>query len=288
MLHVKIWSKAEWQTARAEYLRELKPRVKARRARRSRGEKDPVEDFLWEYYSLRGGRLLSWSPGIGTVLSGATPEDFPDDSGFRQAENGREVDTEQILRRRQSGIQWILSLLRQIQNRPPVFHCLGLHEWAMVYEQEDIRHPQLGLRLPHAEVRKVVDSFPLQCTHYDAFRFFSRSARPQNQTTLSPESRLRTEQPGCLHANMDLFKWCMKLQPLVSSELTLKAFRLADRAREVDMRASPYDIAKCGLKPIRIERAEGRKEYLHCQQQIADDAAPIRQELIGELESIGA
>ncbi len=67
----RVWSKQAWQTARDSYLIELEPRVRARRKRRSRGEKDPVEDFLWEYYSLRGGRLLTWSQGAGVVLEEA-------------------------------------------------------------------------------------------------------------------------------------------------------------------------------------------------------------------------
>lgn len=281
-----MWAEPDWREARARYLDELTPRVEARRRRRSRGEKDPVEDFLWEYYSLRGSRLLQWSPGAGVILAGASAEDFPDTLGYRSVATGREIDLDAQLQKRRNGIQWIGNLLKQTQDRPEVYHCLGLHEWAMVYEHQDIRHPQLGLRLPHEEVRQVVEAFPLQCTHYDAFRFFSISARPLNEQELTPESRMGSEQPGCLHVNMDLFKWCMKLQPLVSSSLTLRAFRLADRARELDMRASPYDIEQAGLVPIRIELPEGRKEYIQGQQQIAEDAKPIRKDLIHEIESL--
>ncbi len=282
----RVWGFQEWQAARTCYLEELEPRVQARRARRSRGEKDPVEDFLWEYYSLRGGRLLFWSPGSGVALEHAGSDEFPETSGFCATREGRKVNTEDLLRRRKTGVEWIRRLLISVQNRDPVYHCLGLHEWAMVYEKEDIRHPQLGLRLPHEDIRSVVESFPLQCTHYDAFRFFSQEARPLNSVSLTPERRLDSEQPGCLHVNMDLFKWCMKLQPLVSSSLTLQAFRLADRARKLDMRASPYDIRKCGLEPICIETKEGRKEYVEGQQEIAEDARPIRQAFVEELAAL--
>jgi hypothetical protein len=35
-------------------------------------------------------------------------------------------------------------------------------------------------------------------------------------------------------------------------------FRLARDVRELDMRASPYDLADLGYPPVRIETPEGR------------------------------
>src|SRR6478609_7643244 len=40
-------------------------------ARRSAGQKHPVEDFLFTYYTQKPGQLLRWHPGAGVVLSGA-------------------------------------------------------------------------------------------------------------------------------------------------------------------------------------------------------------------------
>lgn len=281
-LHPILIPCAQWREERDAYLRVVGPFVQKRRERRSRAEKHPVEDFLWEYYSLRGSRLLKWHPGAGKCLEGAGEEDVSSADGYVATEDGRVLDTERVLARRTSGVRWIGNLLETLDARPPVFSCLGLHEWAMVYEEKDIRHPQVPLRLSHAETRQVVESFPLHCTHFDAFRFFSESARPMNAVPLQSERRTQQEQPGCLHVHMDLFKWCMKLQPLISSKLTLDCFRLACRARDVDMRASPYDLSAFQKEPICIETAAGRKEYVRAQQEISQEAGPLRRRLIDE------
>jgi hypothetical protein len=258
--------------------------VERRRERRSRGEAHPVEDFLWEYYAVRGGRLLRWHPGARLGLRNASPEDFPDREGYTARAQGRTLDLEAWRRARGDGARWILNLQRTLRDRKPAFSCLGLHEWAMVYNRDDVRHPHLPLRLPHADIRGLVETLPLCCTHYDAFRFFSREAGPLNAVDLGPADRVAHEQPGCLHANMDLFKWCLKLTPLVPSALTRRAFELALRARWMDMRASPYDVTAFGVEPIAIETAEGRRAYIRAQRGIAEDAVPVRNLLIAVLE----
>lgn len=229
---------------------------------------------------------MKWHPVPGTVLEDADAEEFPEADGYRDAGAGRVLDVEEVCSRRASGIRWILNLLKTIDARSPVFSCLGLHEWAMVYEEKDIRHSQLPLRLSHEETRRVVETYPMRCTHFDAFRFFSESARPLNASVLTSETRTEHEQPGCLHANMDLFKWCMKLQPLVPSSLTLRCFEMACRAREVDMQASPYDLSEYGKVPIKIETASGRSEYVQAQQEIAREGGPLRRELIQVLSDL--
>jgi hypothetical protein len=55
------------------------------------------------------------------------------------------------------------------------------------------------------------------------------------------------EQRGCLHANMDLYKWAFKLAPFTPAELIADCFALARDIREVDMRASPYDLGQARL-----------------------------------------
>jgi len=278
-----------WQAERKSYLSAVTPFVDRRRYRRSRGQKHPLEDFIWEYYSLRGGHLLKWSPGVGVIVEGASEEDFPSADGYMAAGPGRMLDAEPLLAKRSSGLGWIRRLLKNIDERAPVYSCLGLHEWAMVYEEKDIRHAQLPLRLSHEETRNLVESFPLQCTHFDAFRFFSESARPLNSVQPTSETRPHHEQPGCIHVQMDLFKWCMKLQPFIPSSLVLECFELACRAREIDMRASPYDLSSLGKEPIQIETAQGRAEYVREQQRLSEQGTPIRKRLIAllaELESI--
>jgi len=231
---------------------------------------------------------MQWSPGAGVVLANATEDDFPDRYGFHTDQGGRVLDFQAWLDKRQSGVRWISKVLKSTQERPPLFACLGLHEWAMVYEEQDIRHPQLPLRLSHDETRKVVESTPIQCTHFDAFRFFSESARSLNQIPLSSEGRPEQEQPGCLHANMDLFKWCMKLQPLIPATLVADCFLLAIEARIIDMRASPYDVSSMDYEPITIETPTGRRDYVEAQKHIYEAAKPLRQRLIDTLENVSA
>jgi hypothetical protein len=283
---VRTWSREQWEEEQSRYHAVVEPWVRRRRDRRSRGEKHPVEDFIWEYYSLRGGKLMQWSPGSGVALHGATMLEFPDRDAFRSSGDARYLDVQVWCAKRRSGVKWILNLLKRTRDRMPEFGCLGLHEWAMVYELRDKRHVQVPLRLPHSRIREVVDSLPLQCTHFDAFRFFSESSRPLNRKVLTAEGRPQQEQPGCLHANMDLFKWCMKLQPLAPSSLVAECFHLACEARIIDMRATPYDLSAFGLDPLTIETPDGRRDYVRFQKEIARNAEPLRDRLIDVLEDV--
>ena len=141
------------------------------------------------------------------------------------------------------------------------------------------------------ELAAFVESRPVVCSHYDAFRFFTEPARPLNRHQPTYAQMPHLEQPGCLHTNMDLYRWSFKLHPWIASDLVGEAFALACRIREVDMRASPYDLRELGYAPIPIETAEGRRTYQAYQQTFAEEAAPLRARLIGAyvalLEAIG-
>jgi hypothetical protein len=136
------------------------------------------------------------------------------------------------------------------------------------------------LRLGAGGTDAVVESLPLRCTHFDAFRFFTDAARPRNNIELTRQAQPATEQPGCVHASMDLYKWGVKLLPLIDSGVVLDAFELAYDARVLDMRASPYDLREFGYQPICVESASGRAEYVRDQAAIAERAAELRQALI--------
>ncbi len=146
----------------------------------------------------------------------------------------------------------------------------------MVYRSDEVRHGQVPLRLDAAGTDAVVESMPLRCSHFDAFRFFTPAAAPRNAEHLTRESQLATEQPGCVHAAMDLYKWAYKLGPLVPSELVLDCLELAADARALDMCASPYDLTDYGFEPIAVETATGRAQYVKAQQDLAERAAPLR------------
>jgi hypothetical protein len=176
-------------------------------------------------------------------------------------------------------VTFIADLLSRTAARPARFNCFGLHEWAMVYRAPEVRHGQVPLRLGTSGTDAVVDSMPLRCSHFDAFRFFTPAAAELNGEQLRRDTQLASEQPGCIHAAMDCYKWAYKLGPLVPTELVMDCLELAADARAIDMCASPYDLTDYGFEPITIETAAGRAEYVKAQQGIAERAAPLRAEL---------
>jgi len=170
--------------------------------------------------------------------------------------------------------------------RPPAFGCFGLHEWAMVYRQSAAarRHSAVPLRLSPREIDATVESVGLRCTHADAFRFFTADAHPRNATTPLTGTRIRDEQPGCLHATMDLYRYAYRLSPLIGSDLIADCFALARQGREIDMRMSPYDLSAWGYQPIRIETPAGRAEFATAQRRLASLGAALRTRLLTEVD----
>ncbi|MTI86726.1 MAG: 3-methyladenine DNA glycosylase [Balneolaceae bacterium] len=253
---------------------------------RSHHKKNPVMDFLFEYYAFRPSALRRWSPGINIPLQYRSPEQLPEVSELKTEDGVAYVDPSLFPKKRHSSLKWMLGLLEKSQAKRPSFGCFGMHEWAMVYKSDNIRHSQVPLRMDDDELTEFVESRPLRCTHFDAFRFFTPDARPLNRFELSREKFQDTEQPGCIHSNMDLYKWAFKLYPWINSSLILDAFELAVEARHVDMQASPYDLRDYGLEPIKIETEEGRKQYREHQEHIFEKSRPLRQRIIEEYRKL--
>jgi hypothetical protein len=251
--------------------------------RRREGRKHPVEDFLFTYYSYRPNQLRRWLPGTGVVLRGATAAELGPD--YRDTADGAVIDDQGVRLRRGDNIAWIQRLLRETAGRPANFGCLGMHEWAMVYRlsPDEIRHTDWPLRLGPQGTDAVVAEANVKCSHFDAYRFFTPPARQLNLIAPTRETQADNEQPGCLHANMDLYKWAYKLSPLVPSELIADCFELAREIRTLDMRASPYDLADLGYAPVRVETVEGRQEYIQAQRSFAERAALLRSRLLDVL-----
>ena len=193
------------------------------------------------------------------------------------------VDSAVLVAEKTLMLRGIRNILRATADGRAQYGCFGLHEWAMVYRENEHRHP-VPLRLGREGTDAVVDAHPLTCTHFDAFRFFTPDAMPLNRRLLSREQQAATEQPGCLHANMDLYKWAVKLGPLVAGSVLLDCFELARDIRELDMRASPYDLASWGYAPVPIETAEGKAAYVAKQREFAERAAPLRALLIETID----
>ncbi|MGI6869661.1 3-methyladenine DNA glycosylase [Amycolatopsis sp. 3B14] len=276
---MRVLAEDEWRARQRDHVARVRRWTGPYQERRSRGEKHPVHDFLFQYYPHRPAHLERWSPGPGVVLAGAASE-FLARPEFRETAGGvvlGDLPAKQVPR-----VRALLVLLEATASRPPRLSCFGLHEWAMVYRQApgQVRHNQLPLRLGASGTDTVVESLELRCGHYDAFRFFTPPARPRNALEPSRERQVELEQPGCLHANMDLYRAAFKLDPFVPSELVAECFELAVEIRELDMRASPYDLSGLGYSPVRIETARGRAEYARAQAAFAARAEPLRARLI--------
>ncbi|GGS34143.1 MULTISPECIES: 3-methyladenine DNA glycosylase [Actinokineospora] len=274
----EVLPEAVWHGRRAAHVAFVRRWTGPHLARRQRREKHPVLDFLFTYYSHRPARLERWHPGPGVVLAGDSAREYLEFPGYVEVAGGVALDPELPEPRRRTA-EFVRALLSATRSRPPRLGCFGLHEWAMVYRAPETRHAW-PLRLGPDGTDAVVESSTIRCGHFDAYRFFTPDARPLNTLSPTRESQVDNEQPGCLHGNMDLFKWAYKLDPYTPSELTARCFALAVDIRELDMRASPYDLADLGYSPVRIETERGRAEYVRAQAAFAERAAPLRSALI--------
>jgi hypothetical protein len=245
---------------------------------RSSGKKHAVLDFLFEYYSFRPGKISNWNPGIDYQMSS---DWIPSDKLYSLNHDGYwQLNSGDFPLKRIGSLEWVITLLQGIENRPMAFGCFGLHEWAMVYKSPKVRHESHPLRLKPEEISTFLESQPVRCSHFDAFRFFTESAKPLNLLQPSYDTRLEYEQGGCIHANMDLYKWAYKFHPWVSSEILTEAFLLAFDTRQFDMMASPYDLSEYNLEPIKIETEEGRALYQMKQMEIGQKATQVRKNLL--------
>jgi hypothetical protein len=273
---VEVLPEPEWRARAAAHRERVRRFTGPHRERRQRGEAHPVLDFLFTYYSHRPARLEEWHPGPGVVLLGGA--EFLDRAGYVEHGAGVRLDPA-ALPRLAATARFVRALLTATASRPPLLRCFGLHEWAMVYRSPAPRHAAVPLRLGAAGTDAVVESLPVHCTHHDAFRFFTPAARPRNAVAPARTDQVEHEQPGCLHATMDLYKWAYKLSPATPADLVAECFELAADVRELDMRASPYDLVAFGYSPVPIETAAGRSAYARAQAAFARRAAPLRERL---------
>src|SRR5262249_35794840 len=109
---------------------------------------------------------------------------------------------------------------------------------------------------------------------------FSAEAVPRNRWELTRAATTEHDQPGCIHVSMDLYRFAYKIAPFCPSIIVADAFDLARMAREIDMRASPYDLSYYGFSPLRIETAEGRAEYAELQRDLYRLTQPVRERLL--------
>ena len=328
-IDVAVLAPQDWLARSADHRERIQARTAPLVALRMRGERHPVQDFLFGYYTHSPAALQRWHPGPGVLLAdddGAAARAEAAELGtfprgewkhYRRVEAGEVagavvdgrpvggwlVDVAAVLADRASGVAFTRELLARTAERAPRLGCFGLHEWAMAYRSDvhGVRHSQLPLRLGAEGTDAVVEGSRIRCTHFDAFRFFAPEARGRNEGddgVLPTRAGMREmEQPGCLHAGMDLYKWAYKLVPVVDSDLLADCFDLAWDIRRLDMEASPYDLTgvddlsdgRGGYAAVRIEEPVGRAEYARRQREFAERGQTLRARLLAVLDAaVGA
>ncbi|MGK0715827.1 3-methyladenine DNA glycosylase [Leucobacter sp. W1153] len=311
-MSLPVMSRSHWQARERAHRARINTLTAGHRERRARREKHPIEDFLWTYYSVKPSELARWHPGAGVVLADAGVDraawrhyravaaagDVGRAGATRStSENHHEpanltgdvtVDLDSYFAKRAATVDFVEELLAATLEHTPQYGCFGLHEWAMVYRlgPDQVRHTGLPLRIDHSATDAVVESHRIACTHFDAYRFFTPDAAPLNTLHPTRETQAATEQAGCLHAGMDVYKWAAKLGPIVPGEVLLDAFVLARDIREVDMRASPYDVTGYAgadgspLTPIPIETPEGKRTYAELQRGFTIRGNELRKQVL--------
>ena len=249
--------RGEWRPLADAHAARVDAFVEPHLARRAVRVKHPVHDFLFTYYSQRPAQLRRWHPGYGVALADA-PE-YAGLKGLRRDgdRHAREyVDSQAPLLRGGSA-----DLLRATEPAARALGCFGLHEWAMVYRQspDEIRHNDWPLRLGSAGTDEVVESHQVKCSHFDAFRFFTPSrARPQHVLQPGRDDRPAYEQPGCLHAGMDLYKHAFRLTPMISSATsspTASSWRATSACSTCALRRTTSPISASSRSRSRRRRA---------------------------------
>ena len=279
-LRVERWRKFERDhQARADAL------TAEHRARKQRGDTHAIEDFLFTYYSFSPAELRRWHPGAGVILEGVAG----DRANWRYyasvEDDSCTLDLSAYFAKRGGTVDYVEQLLTATLERPPRFGCFGLHEWAMVYRMtpEQLRHRALPLRIGQAKTDLVVESHPIACSHFDAYRFFTPEAEPLNELRPTRDSQIELEQSGCLHAGMDVYKWASKLGPIIPGELLLDCFELARDIRTVDMQASPYDVCSLGFDAIAIETPAGKRQYASRQRGFTERGNVLRERILSAI-----
>ena len=284
----------DWRDRAAEHAARADDLTAVWRAARHRREKHAVEDFLFTYYPTRASHLRRWHAGVGAVVPAPRGDERYGWRWYRTTAlpdgvDGVTLDVPAFVADRGEAVRYVRALVGATAARPGTFGCFGLHEWAMVYRDaavgRDHRHP-LPLRLGHDGTDAVVESHRIGCSHVDAYRFFTPEARDANELRPTRERQVAMEQPGCLHANMDLYKWASKLGPAVPGDLLLDTFELARDIRYTDMAASPYDVSAYGVEPVAIETPEGKAEYVRRQRGFAGRANRLRHRLVGVCDAL--
>ncbi|MDQ2757491.1 MAG: 3-methyladenine DNA glycosylase [Actinomycetota bacterium] len=285
---VEVLPQEQWRPYEAAHAARVDAATAAHRARRGGGRAHPVEDFLFTYYNHKPAHLRRWHAGVGVALAAAAGDERATWRFTRTTGDALTLEVDAFLAARGATVRFVHELLTRTLERPAHLGCFGLHEWAMAYRlrPDEQRHADWPLRLGPEGTDAVVESHQVTCSHVDAYRFFTPAAVPLNTLRPTRPTQSTMEQPGCLHAGMDVYKWAYKLTPAVPSDLVMDCFELAREIRELDMRAAPYDLSELGVAPVRIETRAGKAEYVAAQRGFAQRSDGLRRRLVAVCDTL--
>ncbi|RYG93731.1 hypothetical protein EON65_58480 [archaeon] len=266
---------------------------------------------MHRYYRYTTDDLLKYSPGLDVVLRDVDPSkrehnslvfcthlqyDCNNKTGFHDKASIWQMLTDSRGKFQGADLVHNRDVLRRTSSKPPFFGCFGLHEWAMLYSGRRVegsssisRHQEkLALRVTQQTIDDLVEKGGLKCTHFDAWRFFHPATKAWNMIPSMSRTNQRVyEQPGCVHSNMDLFKYAFQLYPFLSSSLLRASLSLALHARHIDMRASPYDVSLyVSGDPLEVETEEGRMQYVKEQGELYERGKGVRREILELYEDL--
>ena len=175
---------------------------------------------------------------------------------------------------------FIADLLRATASRPARFNCFGLHEWAMVYQSPTVRHASLPLRLDTAATDAVIESMPLRCSHFDAYRFFTEPAAVRNAQHLTRESQSRRRATGVRACRDGSVQVGVQAGAVAGIRACPGLPRVGRRRPGARHAGQPHDLRVLGFEPIAVETPGGRRTYVQAQEAITERAAPLRARLL--------
>ena len=280
-----VLTEREWQERAARHAARAEEFIRSAQ----RPEARPVESFLFTYYSYRPAQLRRWHPGPGVVLLGESARNV-----FRRwyrtttvpGPSGDPVTGVGWTSRLSSptgasgAVHRLLSAVRRAARTSAVSPCTVGDGLPAVPEERRHALPLRRCRGTDRVVSRIGS----------AARILTRSvlhgrARPLNQLQPTRESQIALDQPGCLHATMDCYKWAYKLSPTVPGELLLDCFALARDIRELDG-APP-------LRPVRprvcrcYETPEGKAEFTAAQREFSERGQVLRDRLLAVIAMLG-
>ena len=274
-------SEAEWRGRAAAHRDRVRRWTGPHRERRRRGEPHPVHDFLFTYYSLRPGAAGRWHPGSGR---GAAPGGTMPRAGAGTPPRRRPVrlDPAALPAGRGDTVGFVRGLLAATAARPPQLGCFGLHEWAMVYRdrRDPARHGAAAAG-PGRHRRRA--SRRTGSTARTSTRSGSSPGRPRprNAAAADPGRPAGAGAAGLPARRHGPLQVGLQAEPGdARRSWSPTASRWPSTIRELDMRATPYDLAALGYAPVAIETPEGKAEYVAAQRGFAARAAPLRARLL--------